>query len=135
MKSVHETEIFNLIEKAKLAQERAYAPYSKYPVGVCLKGKTGAYYNGANVENSSYGATLCAERVALARAIYEGEREFDAIAVVASSDDICVPCGICLQVLCEFSDGELPIICANTSGKYELYSLSELMPKPFRREV
>lgn len=134
MKQIHDIEILNLIDKAKIAMERAYSPYSHFTVGVCLKGATGAYYPGANIENASYSATLCAERVALSRAVYEGERDFDAVAIVTDSEDIATPCGICCQVLSEFCDLQMPVICANTQGKYKVFAFEELFPMPFKME-
>ena len=133
MRAIHEVEINNLIAKAKDAVERAYAPYSGYGVGVCLKGASGAYYLGANIENISYSAVICAERVALSRAVYEGEREFDAMALMGNGEELCVPCGVCLQALSEFCDADMPVICANAAGKYDIKAFAELLPHPFRR--
>ena len=90
-----------LIEKAYIAAESAYAPYSNFKVGAALLSTGGKIYTGANIENSSYGATVCAERVALFSAVHEGEREFSALAVTA------VPCGICLQTLSEFCKSDM----------------------------
>lgn len=134
MRQIHDIEINNMLEKAKMAMERAYAPFSGFTVGACLKGATGAYYLGANIENSSFGATICGERVSLARAVYEGERELEALAVISSGDEIATPCGICLQALAEFCNGDMPVICANKSGQYEVFSFLDLCPKPFKLE-
>lgn len=131
MKEVHEFEIKNMLRMANDAKDRAYAPYSKYRVGACLKGESGAYYLGGNIENASYSATVCAERVALFKAIYDGEKAFDAVAIVCDGDDAAVPCGICRQTFSEFMDGETPVICANRKGEYVVLSLGELMPYPF----
>ncbi|NLB62380.1 MAG: cytidine deaminase [Clostridiales bacterium] len=130
MRVIHDLEIKNMLKMAADACDRAYAPYSKFRVGACLKGSTGAYYLGGNVENSSYGATICAERMALCKAVYEGEKEFDAIAIYTEEMPV-TPCGICRQSLAEFCDGEMPIICGNKNGKYKVFSLAELFPSPF----
>lgn len=132
MKTIHDIEIQNLIEKAKNAKDRAYAPYSHFAVGACLKGATGAYFLGANVENSSYGASICAERVAYSRAIYEGERSFDALAIYTDTQSAVYPCGICLQVLSELCDDDMPVICAYSDG-YEIFELKDLFPHMFKQ--
>ena len=102
MRNIHEFEVKNLLRMANDAKERAYVPYSGFRVGACLKGASGAYYFGCNIENAAYSPTVCAERVAMLRAIYEGEREFDALAIVWDGDAPAVPCGVCRQVLSEF---------------------------------
>ncbi len=134
MRNIHEIEIENLIEKAKAASDRAYAPYSGFSVGACLKGESGAYYMGSNIENASFAAGICAERVSLTRAVYEGERSFDAIAVVSNTNPPAIPCGMCLQALSEFCDGDMPVICANREGEYKVYAFSELLPYPFKMD-
>ena len=130
-RTIHELEIKNLLRLANEAMDRAYAPYSGYRVGACLKGASGAYYLGCNIENASYSATNCAERTAVYKAVSEAERGFDAIAIVSTGDQPTLPCGVCLQVLSEFCEPDMPIICANRSGKYQLYSLETLLPHPF----
>ncbi|MEL7602053.1 MAG: cytidine deaminase [Bacillota bacterium] len=130
-RTIHDLEIKNLLRMANEAMDRAYAPYSGYRVGACLKGASGAYYLGCNVENASYSATNCAERTALYKAVSEAERSFDALAVVSTGDQTTVPCGVCLQVLSEFCEGDMPVICANRSGRYQVYALEELLPRPF----
>jgi cytidine deaminase len=115
-----------LIKKAKEAQKGAYAPYSSFHVGAALLTKSGKIYTGFNIENSSYSATVCAERVALFTALNSGEREFSAIAIVGDSES-CPPCGVCRQVLSEFCDGEFEIILENGS----IFTLSELLPFSF----
>ena len=116
------------------AKERAYVPSPGFRVGACLKGASGAYYFGCNIENAAYSPTVCAERVAMLRAIYEGEREFDALAIVWDGDTPAVPCGVCRQVLSEFCDGEMPIICANRKGEYKMVSLDDLLPYAFSKK-
>lgn len=118
-----------LIEKAKEARERAYAKYSNFKVGAALLGKSGRIYTGCNIENASYGATICAERVAFTKAISEGEKEFEAIAIVSSSDDVTYPCGICRQFMSEYG---LDLKLIFTDGqKTVIYKLRELLPYAF----
>ncbi len=122
-----------LIVLAKEAMEKAYAPYSKFKVGAALLAKDGMVFLGCNVENASFGATICAERTALTKAISEGVREFDKIAVVASSGDYAAPCGICRQVLYEFMpEGEV-ILDSDAEG-VKVMKLKELLPMGFRGE-
>ena len=120
-----------LIAAAKAAQRRAHAPYSKFRVGAALLTKSGAIITGCNVENASYGLTICAERVALTKAVSEGHRTFEAIAVVAPAGALS-PCGACRQVLAEF--GEMTVICADSRKKSSarVYRLSELLPHAFK---
>ncbi len=119
-----------LIELARDARERAYAPYSHFPVGAALLGRSGRVYTGCNVENASYPAGICAERCAVAKAVSEGEREFLAIAVVGDTDGPCAPCGICRQVLVEFGLGML-VIMANLKGDVRALAACELLPGAF----
>jgi cytidine deaminase len=121
---VKPTELRQLIAAAKSAQRHAYAPYSKFRVGAALLTSDGKVFTGCNVENASYGLTICAERVAVGKAVSEGCREFKAIAIVAPARNI-TPCGACRQVLAEF--GDCLVIC-NTKQ----YRLSELLPSAFR---
>ncbi len=121
-----------LIEKAKKARLHAYAPYSRFKVGAALLAKSGKVYTGANVENAAFGLTVCAERVALFKAVTNGEKNFVKIAVVADRDEPVTPCGACRQVLSEFASG-LKIICGNLKGKTRGYSLRELLPETFER--
>jgi cytidine deaminase len=120
-----------LLAAAKAAQRNAHAPYSKFRVGAALLTKSGKIYTGVNVENASYGLTICAERVALTKAVSEGQRKFQAIAVVAPSAALS-PCGACRQVLAEF--GEMIVICADSRHprRFRLYLLSELLPHAFK---
>lgn len=122
-----------LVLLAKEAMEKAYAPYSKFKVGAALLAKNGEVFLGCNVENASYGATICAERTAISKAISEGVKEFEKIAIVASSGDYAAPCGICRQVLYEFlPDGEV-ILDSDHEGM-KVMSLKELLPMGFRGE-
>lgn len=118
-----------LIAAAKKAYENAYAPYSNYYVGAALLTKKGTIYKGCNIENASYGATNCAERTAIFKAVSEGEREFEAIAVVAKDGSTAYPCGICLQVMQEFMSDA--VVYLEKDGEIISYSLKELLPKGF----
>src|SRR6476661_4790647 len=119
-----------LIAAAGSAREHAYAPFSNFRVGAAVRAKSGRIFTGCNVENATYGLTLCAERVAVFKAISEGERGFDAVAVVADTDVLTPPCGSCRQILWEFC-GDAEVILANLQGKVEFYKLAALFPKPF----
>ena len=119
-----------LIAAARTAREHAHAPYSNFRVGAAVRAKSGRIFSGCNVENATYGLTLCAERVAIFKAISEGERGFDAVAVVADTGALTPPCGSCRQILWEFC-GDAEVILANLSGKVERYRMSSLLPKPF----
>ena len=119
-----------LIEEAAEAMKRAYAPYSGFRVGAALLTRRGKVYSAANVENASSGAAICAERAALAKAVSEGERVFEAMAVVADAEEPVAPCGICRQSLLEFG-AAIKVIMANTRGDAEIATVAELLPKGF----
>lgn len=118
-----------LVEMAYEAMTFAYTPYSKFNVGAALLTKSGKVYTGCNVEIASYGATNCAERTAIYKAISEGEKEFKAIAVVSSSKDFTYPCGICRQVIVEFGK-DIEVIVAKDDD-YVVYTIDDLLPKSF----
>ena len=118
----------SLIAAARQAREQAYAPYSRFPVGAALRSKSGRVFTGCNVENLSFGLTICAERVAVGAAVAAGEREFEALAVVADSKEPVTPCGACRQVLAEFSI-TLPVCSANLQGAVYESSIAELLPR------
>ena len=120
----------NLIAAAGAARENAHAPYSNFRVGAAVRARSGRVFTGCNVENSTYGLTLCAERVAIFKAISEGERGFDAIAVVTDTDVLTPPCGACRQIIWEFC-GDAEVVLANLKGKVEVHRMSALFPKPF----
>jgi len=117
-----------LIEQARAARSRAYAPYSHFSVGAALRVKSGRVFCGCNVENLSFGLTICAERVAVCAAIAAGETEFEAIAVVSDSVNPVTPCGACRQVLAEFA-ADLPICSENLAAKRFESTLAELLPR------
>lgn len=120
-----------LIQTAMEARENAHAPFSKFKVGAALRAKSGKIYGGCNVENASYGLTCCAERIAIFKAISEGERAgFDAIAVVTDTDILTPPCGACRQLIWEFC-GDVPVVMANLKGKIEQERSGDLLPRPF----
>ena len=110
--------------------ERAYAPYSKFPVGAALQCADGTVFTGCNVENAAYGDTICAERTAVCKAISEGHRDFVRIAIAGKGEEFCVPCGTCRQVMSEFAP-DLEIICLSGTGKSRTFTLRELLPCGF----
>jgi cytidine deaminase len=115
---------------ALAARENAHAPYSKFRVGAALEDASGRVHTGCNIENASYGLTLCAERVAVFKAISEGAREFRRIAIAADTDSLTPPCGACRQILWEFC-GDIEIVMLNPRGKTEALRLKELFPRAF----
>lgn len=127
----------DLIELAYHARESAYAPYSGFRVGAALLAKSGKIYLGCNIENAAYGPSNCAERTAFFKAVSEGERTFDAIAIVGGKSEeregqMCPPCGVCRQVMMEFCDPEqFEVILATSVEDYAIYRLKELMPFGF----
>jgi len=120
-----------LVARAALAQAYAHAPYSNYPVGAALLARSGRVFLGANVENASYSLTMCAERVAVFKAVSEGETEFEGLAVVTSNGGS--PCGACRQVLREFAP-HLPVYISDGDGNYRQTSIGELLPDSFGPE-
>lgn len=119
-----------LLQAALEVQQRAYAPYSEFPVGAALLCSNGEIVAGCNVENATIGATVCAERTAVGNAICQGERQFEALCVVCNISPPAAPCGICRQVLAEFGE-ELPIMMANREGERDFTVLKELLPRAF----
>ena len=123
-----------LLEKAEEARKKAYAPYSNFSVGAALLTKDGKIYTGCNVENASFSPTNCAERTAFFKAISEGEREFEAIAVaggkIGEESGFCAPCGVCRQVMLEFCSPDFKIILKDEKSE-KIYLLSELIPIAF----
>ena len=120
-----------LVALAGQARQRAYAPYSNFPVGAALLGRSGRVFTGCNVENAAYPLTTCAERTAVTKAVSEGEKSFEAIAVVTATG--ATPCGACRQILREFGgpDGDLRVIVADLEGNNRTYTIDELLPAGF----
>ena len=110
--------------------ERAYIPYSHFPVGAALECSDGTVFTGCNIENAAYGATMCAERTAIFKAVSEGRRDFVRIAIAGKSKDFCVPCGTCRQVMMEFAP-DIEVICRNGAGESRKFALKELLPYGF----
>ena len=121
-----------LLRAAMQARTFSYAPYSRFQVGAALLSADGTVYTGCNIENSAYSPSLCAERCAIAKAISEGARDFIAIAVVGPEDSETTPCGVCRQVLYEFCDESLLVLCGGTDTHYTECTLGDLLPKAFR---
>ena len=119
-----------LTEAALAARDQAHAPFSKFKVGAALEDDSGRIHTGCNVENATYGLTVCAERVAVFKAISEGARKFKRIAVAADTDVLTPPCGACRQILWEFC-GDAELILVNLRGKSETLRLKDLFPRPF----
>jgi len=119
-----------LLLAALAAREHAHAPFSKFKVGAALQETEGRIHTGCNVENATYGLTICAERVAVFKAVSEGARRFLRIAVAADTESLTPPCGACRQILWEFC-GNLEIVLVNPHGRKEVLRLEELFPRPF----
>ncbi|MDM7926197.1 MAG: cytidine deaminase [bacterium] len=119
-----------MYKRQSAARAFAYAPYSKFRVGAALLSPDGRIFAGCNVENASYGLTVCAERTAVLKAVSEGIASFDAVAVCADTDDPVTPCGACRQVLAEFNPS-MTVVCCTAFGKKTVYSLSDLLPHSF----
>ncbi|MDD2533932.1 MAG: cytidine deaminase [Eubacteriales bacterium] len=125
-----------LVAKARVAREKAYVPYSNFPVGAAIETEDGQIFTGCNIENATYGATVCAERVAIQNAIANGARKIKRIAVVCTNTKPCMPCGICRQVIAEFATDDLSCICAPGSDlagsdQVRQLSLNDLLPNRF----
>lgn len=122
-----------LLAAAEISRENAYAPYSHYTVGAAVLGGKGRMYAGCNVENASYGLSICAERAAVFAAIGAGERQIRALAVVSEGQQPAMPCGACRQVLQEFAAAaDIPVVVATTEGAQQSTTLEHLLPEPFR---
>ena len=119
-----------LLVAALRARENAFAPFSRFRVGAALEDADGRIHTGCNVENATYGLTVCAERVAVLKAVSEGARQFRRVAVAADTETLTPPCGACRQILWEFC-GDIEILLVNPRGKTETFQLKDLFPKPF----
>lgn len=132
MKTLTMEEEALLREKAREARDHSYSPYSHYAVGAALLTEEGRIYQGCNIENAGFTPTICAERTAFFKAVFEGERHFKAIAITSTGEDIGYPCGVCRQVMAEFCGGDFIILCENRDGSRRDRSLfSELLPHAF----
>ena len=120
-----------LIRCAEEMKARAYVPYSSFPVGAALLCADGTVFTGCNVENGAYSMCICAERTALVKAVSEGHLQFEKIAVTANTEEHCLPCGACRQMLIEFSP-DMEVICANQDGDYASYPLYEMLAPAFQ---
>ena len=121
----------DLIKAAMEAKEHAYVPYSKFRVGAALLTKEGKIYQGCNIENAGYTPTNCAERTAFFKAVYEGERNFEAIAVNGDADDYLYPCGVCRQVMAEFCTPDFKVFVSKKNGEDLEFTLAEIFPGAF----
>lgn len=132
-KVIDDKSVAELIATALEYQKRAYTKYSNFNVGAALLCDSGKVYGGCNVENATYGATICAERTAAVKAISEGESVFAAIAIVGGDlSEYCSPCGICRQFLYEFACEGMKIVLAKSVDDYKIYTIEELLPEGFR---
>lgn len=120
-----------LILAAQQARSRAYAPYSRYQVGAAVRAASGKIYTGSNVENASYGLTICAERVALVAAVAAGERQFTALAIAAGEGKPGMPCGACRQFMAEWFAPDVPVVVVSSQGEQRQLTFAQLLPEPF----
>ena len=125
-------ELPGLIDTATEMLERAYVPYSHFPVGAALLTKDGKIYSGCNIENASFGLTNCAERTAIFKAVSEGERNFDYLVVTGDTDGPISPCGACRQVLVEFCGPKMPVLLTNRNGDQQFTTVEGLLPGYFK---
>ncbi len=123
-------ELKELVESARQVREKAYAPFSNFRVGAAVLTKDGKIYTGCNIESASYGLTVCAERVAIWKAVSEGESEFTNVAVVADTEELTPPCGVCRQIIWEFC-GDVPVTFANLKSNDETVQMKELLTRAF----
>ena len=124
-----------LTQIAKDVKSKAYCPYSNFHVGAALLTNVGEVYTGVNVENSSYGLTICAERTAVFKAVADGAKNFKAIAIASDAEDFITPCGACRQVLMEICGKDLEVILSNGSNEIRILKLDELLPLSFNKDI
>lgn len=120
-----------LLNRAHEAAKNAYVPYSRFPVGAALECEDGTVFTGCNVENAALGCTICAERVAMTKAISEGHKDFKRIAISGEGENYCMPCGACRQFMSEFSEN-MEVLCSKAGGRYVSYRLDRLLPYMFK---
>lgn len=130
----NDTVVETLIDNATAMLDRAYVPYSNFPVGAALVTKDGEFFSGCNIENASYGLANCAERTAIFKAVSEGKKEFDYLVVTGDTDGPISPCGACRQVMVEFCEPDMPVLLTNKKGKQLSTTVKELLPGAFRSE-
>ncbi|MDN3018570.1 cytidine deaminase [Paenibacillus sp. BSR1-1] len=126
--------IVQLIEEAKSAREKAYVPYSKFGVGAALLTTDGKVYKGCNIENAAYSMCNCAERTALFKALSEGDKDFQMLAVIADTERPCSPCGACRQVISELCPKEMKVVLTNLKGDIQEMTVEDLLPGAFSPE-
>ena len=132
MNQLTQAEIDLLLDKAEEARDHSYAPYSRYHVGAALLTADGQIYQGCNIENAGYSPSICAERTAFTKAVYDGQRAFRAIAVIATGEKIGFPCGVCRQVMAEFCDEDFIIVTANRDrSQVNVSDFETLLPHSF----
>jgi cytidine deaminase len=124
----------HMIHMAKAVMLNAYSPYSNFQVGACVRTSDDEYFTGCNIENISYGLTLCAEASALAALVSAGNKRIVEVAVASSGDRVCSPCGACRQRLAEFAGPDTPVHMANSNGDHQTALLGDLLPQPFNQE-
>lgn len=124
-----------LVKIAVEAKEKAYAPYSNFRVGAAVLTENNKVFDGQNIENVSFGATNCAERTAIFKAVSSGDRKIKAIAIASDSSDIIYPCGICRQVIAEFGDINTLVICSSINGTIKEYTLNDILPYAFKKDA
>lgn len=122
-----------LMNEAKIAREKAYVPYSKFPVGAALLAENGQVFHGCNIENSAYSMTNCAERTAFFKAVSEGVTTFSALAVIGDTEGPVSPCGACRQVIAEFCEGSMPVYLLNLKGDVQMTTVDQLLPGAFSK--
>lgn len=120
-----------LVKKAQAARKYSYSPYSHFRVGAAILTTSGKIFTGCNIENSSFGLTICAERTAIFKAVSEGHKKFKAIAVATDEDEFVAPCGACRQVLMDLAGGDIDFVLSKNNGETSVMKLSELYPYPF----
>lgn len=124
-----------LAARAMSARAAAYAPYSRFPVGAAILAADGRIFSGCNVENLSFGATICAERTAAVKAVSEGATRFAAIAVISLQVTPCLPCGICRQFLSEFAGPDMPLLACRADGSFQEFRFGEILPHAFQTDI
>ena len=133
MIELSEKEILELIDEAIEISKRAYVNYSKFPVGAVLIDETGRKFHGVNVENASFGLSLCAERNAITTAVTEGMKKIKVIVITGNTTEPVSPCGACRQVISEFADKDLVIVLSNYEKKYKICSMEDILPYSFKQ--